>query len=483
MTTKQTKKVPVTVARGDGIGPDIMTATMKILDAAGARIEPEYVTMGEEAFKQGIMNGVTDEAWESLRRTNLLFKSPLTTPQGGGYKSVNVTMRKTFGMFANVRPVRTFEPYVRSKHKGVDMVIVRENEEDLYAGIEYRQTLNTCHSVKFMSRTGTEMIIRYAFEYARANGRKKVTALVKDNIMKISDGLFHKSFDLVGEEYPELEKEVLIVDIGMARIADTPENFDVVVTLNLYGDIVSDIVSQISGSVGLAGSMNIGRGCSMFEAVHGSAPDIAGQGIANPSGLLNGAILMLEHIGQGDIATRIGNAWLATIENGHHTGDIAQDKSKALGTMAFADKVIEYLDQAPKKLPAFAKGSDHKLTLPEPENTTRTQRTKRLIGVDVFVDWPGTDPQELGQKVEQTQTGELKLFAISSRGLKMYPGQAETKAVTDHWRCRFKGDDNLALQDVRALLAAFDSMGLHWTKLENLFTFDHEAGYSLMQGE
>ncbi|MDD9912457.1 MAG: NADP-dependent isocitrate dehydrogenase [Alphaproteobacteria bacterium] len=485
MTTKTQKKVPVTVARGDGIGPEIMDATMRILEAAGARIEPEYVTLGEEAFKQGIMNGVTDEAWESIRRTGILFKSPLTTPQGGGYKSVNVTMRKTFGMFANVRPVRTFEPYVYSKHKGVDMVIVRENEEDLYAGIEYRQTLNTCHSVKFMSRTGSEMIIRYAFEYARVNGRKKITCLVKDNIMKISDGLFHKTFDLVGKEYPEIEQEALIVDIGMARVADTPENFDVVVTLNLYGDIVSDIASQISGSVGVAGSMNIGRGCAMFEAVHGSAPDIAGQGIANPSGLLNGAILMLEHLGQGDVASNIGNAWLAAIEGGCHTGDIAEDKKKALSTSEFADKVIAHLGKKPKGLQAFKVTDDQPLKMPAPEKTTKTQRDKKIIGVDVFIDWDGTDPQELGGRVEKTQTGHLGLLAISSRGLKMYPGKAETKAVTDHWRCRFKSKSGkeISQRDIRDLLASFDLLNLKWTKLESLCTFDGEAGYSMMQGE
>lgn len=479
-----TPKVPVTVAKGDGIGPEIMDATLAILEAAGAAIEPEIVSLGEKVFEQGIMNGVTDEAWASLRRTKLLLKAPLMTPQGGGYKSVNVTLRKSFGMFANVRPVRTFEPYVKSKHSNVDMVIVRENEEDLYAGIEYRQTLNTCHSVKFMSRTGSEMIIRFAFEYARANGRKKVTCLMKDNIMKISDGLFHKTFDLIGAQYPEIEKEALIVDIGMARVADTPENFDVLVTLNLYGDIVSDIASQISGSVGLAGSMNIGHHCSMFEAVHGTAPDIAGQGIANPSGLLNGALLLLSHIGQGDVAEKIGNGWLAAIENGYHTGDIATDKSKALGTQAFTQAVIDHLGKQPQKFKPLSFGGKSTMTLPEHANTTRTQRVKQMVGVDVFVDWNGTDPQVLGAEVEKTSGNRLKLFAISSRGMKMYPGVAEVPAVTDSWCCRFKGPEGeVSSADVRQLLAAFDSVGLQWSKTEGLYTFDGELGYSAMQGE
>ena len=484
MTTKNDVKVPITVAKGDGIGPEIMDATMEILEAAGARIAPEFVVVGEQAFKQGIKNGVTEEAWDSLRRTGIFLKAPLYTPQGGGYKSVNVTMRKKFGMFANVRPVRTFEPFVHSKHEGVDMVIVRENEEGLYAGIEYRQTKDTCHSVKFVSRTGSEMIIRYAFEFARANHRKKVTCLVKDNIMKIGDGLFHKVFDQVAAEYPEIENETLIVDIGMARVADTPENFDVLVTMNLYGDIVSDIVSQISGSVGLAGSMNIGRGCAMFEAVHGCAPDIAGQGISNPSGLLNGAILMLEHIGQGDVAANIGNAWLKTIEDGYGTGDIVSDKSKALNTKEFTKKILEHLGQKPTKLPEFPEGSDHKLKMPKPENTTKTNREKKMIGVDVFLDWAGTDPQQLGEKVEQASNGHLQLFAISSRGLKMYPGEPEAKGVTDHWRCRFKGKEGeVTQQDARSIMSALEGLGLSWTKCEGLFTFDGEAGYSMMQGE
>ena len=330
---------------GDGIGPEIMAVTLDVLEAAGANIQPEIVTLGEKAFHQGIMNGVTDEAWASIRRTKILLKAPLTTPQGGGYKSVNVTMRKTFGMFANVRPVRTYEPFVPSKHKNVDMVIVRENEEDLYAGIEYRQTLHTCQSVKLISRVGTERILRYAFNYARSNGRKKVTLLVKDNIMKITDGLYHNLFDAIGKDYPEIEQEVMIVDIGMARVADTPEAFDVIVTQNLYGDIVSDIASQISGSVGVAGSMNLGSDIAMFEAVHGSAPDIAGKGIANPSALLNGAVLMLEHIGQQDVGAKIANAWLRTIEDGFGTGDIAQAKEKTLNTQAFGKKMIENLGQ------------------------------------------------------------------------------------------------------------------------------------------
>lgn len=472
---------PVTVARGDGIGPEIMDATLRVMMEAGAQIAPEYVTLGEEAFKAGINNGVTDEAWASIARTNLLFKAPLTTPQGGGYKSVNVTLRKSLGLFANVRPVRTLAPYVHTKHKNFDMVVVRENEEDLYAGIEYRQTRDTCHSLKLITRTGSELIIRYAFEYARAYGRKKVTCLIKDNIMKVSDGLFHTVFKLIAKEYPEIEAEAIIVDIGMARIADTPENFDVVVTLNLYGDIVSDIVSQIAGSVGLAGSSNIGQQASMFEAVHGSAPDISGQGIANPSGLLNAGILMLRHIGQGDVATKIENAWLKTIEDGIHTADIAVEGTKPVGTDEFADAVIAHMGQKPDTLPEAAGAGSKNVIIPKPEDTTKSERTKKLVGCDIFVDWEGHDAEEIGKAIEASGTENLPLLGISSRGLKVYPKERDIKIITDHWRCRFVGE-NPSNEDIREVLRNIESHGYDWIKTENLYAFDGDNCFSLMQG-
>ena len=474
-------KTPVTIARGDGIGPEIMDATLRIMEAAGAQIEPEFVVLGEEAFKSGIMNGVTDEAWASIAKTNLLLKAPLTTPQGGGYKSVNVTLRKSLGLFANVRPVRTLAPFVHTKHTNFDMVVVRENEEDLYAGIEYRQTRDTCHSLKLISRTGSEMIIRYAFEYARAYGRKKVTCLIKDNIMKISDGLFHKVFQLIAKEYPEIEAEAMIVDIGMARIADTPERFDVVVTLNLYGDIVSDIVSQIAGSVGLAGSSNIGQRASMFEAVHGSAPDIAGQGIANPSGLMNAGVLMLRHVGQGEVALNIENAWLKTIEDGVLTGDIAPQGVKSVGSKEFADAVIANLGGKPSRLPEASATAHKNVIIPKPEETTASVRTKTLRGVDIFIDWEGGDADKIGQAIEASGTENLPLLGISSRGLKVYPKERDISINTDHWRCRFIGK-NPTNADIRKVLTNVEAKGYDWIKTENLYAFDDEDCFSQMQG-
>jgi isocitrate dehydrogenase len=477
------KKIAVTVARGDGIGPEIMDATMRIIEAAGAQIEPEYVNVGEKVYLAGNSIGIEDAAWASLNRTGLFLKAPITTPQGGGYKSVNVTLRKSYGLYANVRPVQTYQPFVRSKHENIDMVIVRENEEDLYAGMEYRQTHDTCHSIKYISRPGSEMIIRYAFEYARANGRKKVSCLIKDNIMKISDGLFHNVFKLVAKEFPEIQADSYIVDIGMALVADKPEKFDVIVTQNLYGDIVSDIASQIAGSVGLAGSFNIGEKCAMFEAVHGSAPDIAGKGIANPSGLLNAAILMLHHIGQNDVAVKVQNAWLRTLEDGVHTGDIAADKSKAVGTAAFADAVIARLGQTPQKLRA-AKPTDFKpMTMPDYGKVTVSKRTKRLTGVDIFVNSKQA-AEAIGQQFDGAAVEGLKLKVVANRGVKVYPNAEGSVRSSDLYVGRYMGENGkISDAQVNHILENLTAKGLEWVRIEKLYTFDNERAYALFQGE
>ncbi|HEV2127306.1 MAG TPA: NADP-dependent isocitrate dehydrogenase [Thermomicrobiales bacterium] len=264
-----------------------------------------------------------------------------------GSKSLNVTVRKSLGLYANVRPCVAYAPFVPTRHPGMDVVIVRENEEDLYAGIEHCQTDEVVQCLKLISRPGCEKIVRYAFEYARRNNRKKVTCFTKDNIMKLTDGLFHRVFDEIAEEYPELEHEHWIVDIGTAKLADTPEVFDVIVTPNLYGDVLSDVAAQIAGSIGLAGEANVGEHGAMFEAIHGSAPRRAGQDIANPSGLLLAGVMMLVHVGQSDVAERIHNAWLRTIEDGVHTYDIFDESvsKQQVGTREFAREVIERLGQ------------------------------------------------------------------------------------------------------------------------------------------
>ncbi|EMI65213.1 NADP-dependent isocitrate dehydrogenase [Leptospira noguchii] len=486
------EKIKIAIAHGDGIGPEIMEVTLKILNAAGAKIEPIEIEIGEKVYKEGHSSGIKPEAWDILRQTKVFLKAPITTPQGGGYKSLNVTVRTTLGLFANVRPCFSLYPYVETKHPSLDIVIIRENEEDLYTGIEHRQTNDTVQCLKLISRPGSEKIIRYAFEYARAYGRKKVTAMVKDNIMKQTDGLFHDIFKEVAKEYPDLEANSQIIDIGAANLADRPQNFDVVVTLNLYGDIISDIVAQIAGSVGMAGSSNIGEIVSMFEAIHGSAPDIAGKNLANPSGLLNAAVMMLVHIGQPDIAAKINNAWLLTIEEGIHTGDIFKPGVSRIkvGTKEFSDAVIGNLGHLPEKFKPVSFGKAKKIIIPEYK---RIVQKKDLVGVDIFLDWIGNDPNELGNKLKSI-SDDLMLKIITNRGVKVYPdGQPETFLI-DHWRCRFVSKDALIKQEdpsyhpishkqVAELLLKLNSAGFDTIKTENLYYFNGKRSFSLGQGE
>ncbi|WP_345233656.1 NADP-dependent isocitrate dehydrogenase [Hymenobacter saemangeumensis] len=495
--TDSATPIPVTVAMGDGIGPEIMTQTLRILAAAGVPLAPEFIEVGERQYHAGHTSGIAPEAWDSLQRTGVLLKAPITTPLGGGYKSLNVTLRKTLGLYANVRPNRSLFPAVATRFPDLDVVIIRENEEDLYAGIEHQQTPDVVQCLKLVSRTGCEKIVRYAFEYARQHGRRKVTCMTKDNIMKLTDGLFHRVFMEIGEQYPDIEQDHQIIDIGAARLADTPERYDVVVTLNLYGDIISDIVAQVAGSVGLAGSANIGAGGALFEAIHGSAPDIAGQDMANPSGLLQAALLMLRHVGQHQHALRIENAWLRTLEDGLHTADIYREGTsrERVGTTAFADAVIERLGQEPGQLGSRrARQADPAVTArPSQALVPRPSAQQDLVGCDLFLCAEGAQPTELGEQLEALAGPELRLKIITNRGVKVYPqGHAET-FCTDHWRCRFVARTataganptypTVAYPEVLALLSRVNEAGLMVVKTENLYLFDGQRGFSLGQGE
>lgn len=485
------EKTPITVAHGDGIGPEIMAATLHILEEAGARLDIETIEIGEKVYLSGNAAGIAPESWDSLKRTKVFLKAPITTPQGGGYKSLNVAVRKTLGLYANVRPCVSYHPFVETKHPVMDVVIVRENEEDLYAGIEYRQTQQVEECLKLISRPGSEKIVRYAFEYAKKFGRKKVTCFIKDNIMKQTDGMFHKIFDEISAEYPGIEGDHWIVDIGSAKLADTPERFDVVVMPNLYGDILSDVAAQIAGSVGLAGSSNIGEEVAMFEAIHGSAPRRANQNLANPSGLFLGSILMLVHIGQTDVAERAQNAWLKTIEDGVHTYDMYKEgvSSEKVGTKEFAEAVVARLGQQPETLkPVSYETSDDvqdadsrtPYSIPEPQK-------KELVGVDVFLDWWNGNfygsADELGKQVEAIDGGGLKLQSIANRGVKVYPGGMPDTFTVDHWRCRFVSDskegESISKDQIIGLLQKFNESELDVIKTENLYFFDGERGYSV----
>ncbi len=475
----------ITIARGNGIGPEIMDATLNIIHAAGAQLSFEEIEIGEEVYLKGNESGIEQSSWDSLRKTKVFLKSPITTPQGGGFKSLNVTIRKVLGLFANVRPCVSYHPFVSTNHPKMDLVIIRENEEDLYAGIEHRQTDEVYQCLKLISRPGSEKIVRYAFEYAKAYNRKKVTCFTKDNIMKMTDGLFHKVFDEVGAEYPTIEKEHWIIDIGAAKIADTPEVFDVIVMPNLYGDIVSDIAAQITGSVGLAGSANIGDGFAMFEAIHGSAPDIAGKNLANPSGLLLGAIQMLVHIGQRAVAEKIQNAWLKTLEDGIHTKDIFKESISKIqvGTREFAAAVIERLDAKPSLLTpvkyADAIGNFN-ITL-----TPRPQSVKTLRGVDIFLHETDKDVEKIATKINTiNNTNPLSLQMITNRGTKVWPNGFPETFCTDHWRCRFKNPGfDVAYSDTLQLMQKLNDAGMDIIKTENLYYFNDEPGFTAAQGQ
>lgn len=473
-------KHSIAVAHGDGIGPEIMKAVLHVLEKAGANLDIHIVEIGEKVYKRGILTGIEPQTWETIRHAKAFLKAPITTPQGGGYKSLNVTVRTNLGLYANIRPCTALAPFISTKHPHMNLVIIRENEEDLYAGIEYRLTPHVMESIKLISRAGSEKIIRYAFEYARHHGRKKVTCFVKDNIMKFSDGLFHQVFDEIAKEYPDIENESWIVDIGAAKLADNPTQFDVIVMPNLYGDILSDVAAEISGSVGIAGSANIGDHGAMFEAIHGSAPRRAGQNVANPSGLLLASVMMLAYLNEDELATRIHNAWLCTIEEGIHTYDIYDETSSKVkvGTQEFADAVVRNLGNKPQKLEAPIYRSASKvvpLIVPHPSKSERA-----LIGTDIYVYAQDLAPAFV-EKITELNPSPLKLELITNRGAQIWPeGHPETFCI-EQWRCRFvhkEKNKNVTLHDITTLMENLTKSGYDIIKVENLYTYDGTPGFS-----
>jgi isocitrate dehydrogenase len=480
-------KTPITIAHGDGIGPEIMAATLQILQEAGAALEIETIEIGEKVYLRGNTSGIEPGSWQSLLRTKVFLKAPITTPQGGGYKSLNVTTRKTLGQYANVRPCVSYHPFVDTKHPNMDLVVVRENEEDLYAGVEYQLSPEMTSAIKLISRPGTEKIVRYAFEYARRHNRKKVTCFTKDNILKMTDGLFHKIYDEIAAGYPDIQKEHWIVDIGAAKMADTPEAFDVIVMPNLYGDVLSDVAAQIAGSVGLAGSANIGDNCSMFEAIHGSAPRRAGQNLANPSGLLLGAVLMLVHIGQSDIAERVHNAWLRTMEDGIHTYDIFEEgvSREKVGTKEFAKAVVARAGQKPNILKAvsYARAPAQGPAKYTAASTAGSQMD--IKGIDVIVFWPSRNPKELAAAVAKHAEDGIKLEMIDNRGVMVHPpglAAAET-FCTDSFRCRFMSDGKADRSKLLGIAKKISEAGIDVIMTASLRSYDGQPGYSLAQGQ
>lgn len=478
------------ISEGDGIGPEISAAVTKIMSAAGLRFRAIPVEMGEKSYLAGHTSGIAPQAWELLRSQRILLKAPITTPRGGGYKSLNVTLRKAFGLFANIRPVRSFPEILGGK--SMDLVIVRENEEDTYAGIEHRQTNEVTQCLKLITTPGTERILHYAYRLAATRERKELTLMVKDNIMKITDGVFTKRFETLKAAFPSVKPRSMIIDIGTAKLAVRPQDFDVIVAPNLYGDILSDVAAEVSGSVGLAGSANLGTDLAMFEAVHGSAPDIAGKGVANPSGLLQAALLMLAYAGRRETAELIENAWLCALEDGYRTADIAKgsENEKTVGTDDFARAVIDRLGRKPQRLKSSAV-----MELP-PVNPSlqyvveitaqeKQLTTKELRGIDIFLHWDEAErnPNFLGEKLLRLTNSKLKLRMISNRGVKVFPQGNGATSCTDHWRCRFSAESTVAHAELLDLQWAIAKAGFDIIKTENLYWFDGKPGYSLGQGE
>lgn len=479
----------ISVVYGDGIGPEIMEAVLSILKTAKVDLAIDVVEAGEKQFERGFVAGIAPSAFETILNNKVILKAPITTPQGKGYKSLNVTLRKGLGLFANVRPVKSHHPYVRTHFPDLDMVIIRENEEDLYTGIEYRYTANDFSAQKMVSATGSEKIIRYAFEYAVRNGRKKVTCMMKDNIMKLTDGTFHRVFDEVAKEYKNIEAEQMIIDIGAAKIASNPERFDVVVTMNLYGDIISDIAAEVSGSVGLAGSANIGSDYAMFEAVHGSAPDIAGKNIANPSGLLNAAIMMLNHLGLYDDAERIKKALYEVVEEGLHTADIFKESvsSKKVSTQEFAEAICQKLREKYLK-------SEGVKSLAQDKDVSHSKNSaalnmldvkKDLVGVDIYLENKFKNISELVEVIRDISSGgALQLQFVAAMGLKLWPEMIREISLekVGLLQLRFvsnRQDKSVTHNEICNLLLSFSSTDHDFVKTENLYVFDGKVGFSL----
>jgi isocitrate dehydrogenase len=491
----------ITVAYGDGIGPEIMESTIEILKESKADLKFNIIEVGKNIYEKGFNSGLMPSAWEDLAATKVLLKAPITTPQGGGYKSLNVTMRKKLGLFANVRPIASFHPFITTKFPGMDVVIVRENEEDLYAGIEHRQTDQTYQCLKLVTRAGCEKIVRYAFDYAVANNRKKVSCFSKDNIMKMTDGIFHKVFNEIAAEYPQIENDHYIIDIGTARLAAKPEIFDVVVTMNLYGDIISDVVAETSGSVGLAGSANIGKDYAMFEAIHGSAPDIAGKDIANPTGLIHAAAMMLLHINQSEVANKIRNALYKTIEDGIHTADIynANTSKKKVGTKEFTKAVIANLGEKPSLLPVANFSNNAQKTEISKIESAYVAEKKSLIGFDLFIDWQ-QEFSELLEILKTMESDELEVKMISAKGLLLWPLSDQhmmpnyNKGLTV---LRFIGkgitgkssneiinpEKTISHQNIIDMLSILNEKKFDFVKYEGLYLFNGKCGYTSGQGE
>ena len=477
--TTATKKI--TVIPGDGIGPEVVEAALKIISATGIALEFERCDAGASVFERGIASGVPKETIESIERTRVVLKGPLATPLGYGNKSANVTLRTLFETYGNVRPVREL-PGVKTPYTGrnLDIVVVRENIEDLYAGIEYMQTPGVAESLKIVSREGCEKIVRLAFAFAVAEGRKRVHCATKSNIMKLTEGLLQHTFEDVSKEFPAIESKHILIDNCAHQLVMRPEQFDVIVTTNMNGDILSDLTSGLTGGLGFAPAANIGNDVAIFEAVHGSAPDIAGKNKANPTALVLSAAMMLRHIGEGSAANNVEQAILVTLENGIRMGDM-QGEGAPASTTEFTDTVISNLGKrsrmsAPREYKKLAP-----LTNDRKVSTVGT-RQRRVVGVDIYVE-SDDQPAALAESIQRITAGlPVKLELIANRGSSVFPNTERKVSLVDHYRCRFVCDGGGDLSDAE-LLSLLARVGeVHpWMHVEKLQQFNGADAFTRTQ--
>jgi isocitrate dehydrogenase len=481
----------IAVAKGDGIGPEILEAVLKIFNANKVPLEYEYVDMGKWVFDKGFSNGMTPEAKQTIESLGLLFKGPMETPKGKGVKSVNVTARKTWNTYANKRVFQTLHGVDTVFSKAginIDITVVRENIEDTYGGIEHMLTHDVALSRRFITRPGSMQLIRYAFEMAKKKNARRITCGHKANIMKITDGLFLECFHEVAKDYPELKSDDIIVDDLCMKLVTRPDTFDVVVLTNLQGDIVSDLCAGLVGGLGFAPSANIGDHICIFEAVHGTAPDIAGKNIANPTALLLSGISMLQHVGLTENAGIIENALLYTLESGVHTGDFGDKKIPSVNTTQFAEAIISNFGKQPKantkEVIPNQPGTPAPFRLAQNSMMISTESMdEKIVGVDMFIE-SEEQPQVIAKKCERHAGVKFKLVNISNRGTQVWPTGSVYTNLVNQYNARFESLDGEPLnqQDVIGLYVSL-SGNFKICSFELLNMWGDKKAYSLAQGQ
>lgn len=471
----------VTLMPGDGIGSEVALAVQRVVAAAGVPVEWDVCEAGAETFKKGDNTGVPLATIESIQRNKVALKGPLETPVGHGGKSANVTLRKLFRTYGNIRPVQRI-PGIKGPYEGtpIDFIVVRENAEDLYTGIEHMQTPEVAQTLKLISRAGCERIVRLAFAIAEAEGRSKVTCATKANIMKLSEGMMKRVFEEVAGEFPSIKSEHMIVDNCAHQMVKKPQQFDVVVMTNMNGDILSDEASALVGGLGIAPGVNYGDEVAIFEAVHGSAPDIAGQNKANPTAMLLSSVMMLRHLAEYDAADTIENALYVTIGNGKFlTGDIAWNGSVGTTTQ-FTDEVIRNLG---KHHPEWVKRSHRKLEV-TPIRRPISIPNQETVGVDIFIHSP-MPASELGPTLHHmAERVGLNMKMIGDLGLQVYPSVGGVSSEgSSHYQCRFvDSTERLSETKILELLKAI-SARYQWTQVERLLSIEGKPAYTKIQGE